>query len=228
VAARSAYYQKLKSTHIADYAPLFRRLSLKLGDDSRRDTPTDLRRQAVSKGASDPGLHALFFQYGRYLTIAGSRADSALPLALQGIWNDGLAAAMGWTDDFHLDINTEQNYWAAEVCNLSECQRPLFRFLESLRIAGQRTATEMYGAKGWVVHTVTNPWGYTAPGDVGWGHLSYGRNMDFASAMGSLRLHKRHAIPTEHRLSSPARRSRVLPVVHGDGAEPQLVGYWTF
>ncbi|RZU39370.1 glycoside hydrolase family 95 protein [Edaphobacter modestus] len=168
-AARSAYYQKLKSTHIADYAPLFHRLSLKLGNDSRRDTPTDLRRQAVSKGASDPGLHALFFQYGRYLTIAGSRADSALPLALQGIWNDGLAAAMGWTDDFHLDINTEQNYWAAEVCNLSECQLPLFRFLESLRIAGQRTATEMYGAKGWVVHTVTNPWGYTAPGDVGWG-----------------------------------------------------------
>jgi alpha-L-fucosidase 2 len=168
--ARTLSYSALKAAHIADYAPLFRRMTLVLGDPMH-DTPTDVRRQAVAKGASDPALHALFVQYGRYLTIAGSRADSALPLALQGIWNDGLAAAMGWTDDFHLDINTEQNYWAAEVCNLSECQQPLFRFLESLRIAGQRTAREMFGAPGWVAHTITNPWGYTAPGDIGWGNF---------------------------------------------------------
>jgi len=169
--ARSLSYAKLKAAHIADYAPLFQRVRFSLGDDALRNTPTDQRRQAVVRGANDPALHALFVQYGRYLTIAGSRADSALPLALQGIWNDGLAAAMGWTDDFHLDINTEQNYWAAEVCNLSECQQPLFRFLQFLHIAGQRTAKEMFNAPGWVAHTITNPWGYTAPGSIGWGNF---------------------------------------------------------
>jgi alpha-L-fucosidase 2 len=91
-------------------------------------------------------------------------------MALQGIWNDGLASSMGWADDFHLDINTQQNYWAAEVCNLSECQTPLFSLIEGLRETGSRTARTMYGAPGWVTHTVTNPWGYTAPGwGLGWG-----------------------------------------------------------
>ena len=89
-----------------------------------------MRRKALEHGADDPELLALFFQYGRYLSIAGSRADSPLPLALQGIWNDGLASSMGWTDDFHLDINTQQNYWPMEVCNLSECQTPLFDLIE--------------------------------------------------------------------------------------------------
>jgi alpha-L-fucosidase 2 len=89
---------------------------------------------------------------------------------LQGIWNDGLASSMGWTDDFHLDINTQQNYWAAEVCNLGECQTPLFGLIDGLRISGRKTAKEMYGAPGWVCHTVTNAWGYTAPGwGLGWG-----------------------------------------------------------
>ena len=165
-------YAELRRAHIADYQPLYRRMSLDLGASatSTSNQPTDLRRKALAAGATDPELIALFFQYGRYLTIAGSREDSPLPLALQGIWNDGLASSMGWTDDFHLDINTQQNYWAAEVCNLSECQTPLFGLIETLRVAGRRTAKEMYGAPGWVCHTVTNPWGYTAPGwGLGWG-----------------------------------------------------------
>jgi alpha-L-fucosidase 2 len=112
----------------------------------------------------------LFFQFGRYLTIAGSRSNSPLPLALQGIWNDGLASSMAWTDDFHLDINTEQNYWLAEVGNLPESQTPLFALIEELRTSGRRTAKTLYNAPGWVSHVVTNPWGYTAPGwGLGWG-----------------------------------------------------------
>ena len=157
--------------HIADHQSLYRRVSLDLGQSpaATRQLPTDARRKALENGADDPELLALFFQYGRYLTIAGSRADSPLPLALQGIWNDGLASSMGWTDDFHLDINTQQNYWPAEVCNLSECQTPLFALIDVMRAAGRTTAREMYDAPGWVVHTVTNPWGYTAPGGIGWG-----------------------------------------------------------
>lgn len=164
-------FRQLRRAHVADCQPLYRRTSIDLGRSSvtSRNQPIDLRRKALADGADDPELLALFFQYGRYLTIAGSRADSPLPLALQGIWNDGLASSMGWTDDFHLDINTQQNYWPAEVCNLAECQTPLFALIDLMREHGRETAKEMYGVPGWVVHTVTNPWGYTAPGSVGWG-----------------------------------------------------------
>lgn len=170
-AARDSDFGRLRRAHVEDHQTLYRRMSLDLGRSSSgiRRQPTDVRGKKLQSGAEDPELLALFFQYGRYLTIAGSRSDSQLPLALQGIWNDGLASSMGWTDDFHLDINTEQNYWPAEVCNLAECQIPLFGLIDGMREHGRTTAREMYGAPGWVVHTVTNPWGYTAPGDVGWG-----------------------------------------------------------
>jgi alpha-L-fucosidase 2 len=173
---RTKTFAQLRATHVADHQSLFRRVAIDLGTNpSAESKPTDERRKAVEAGADDPGLASLFFQYGRYLTIAGSRVNSPLPLALQGIWNDGLASSMGWTDDFHLDINTEQNYWAAEVCNLSECQSPLFDFVEGLSIAGRSTARDMYGAPGWVAHVVTNPWGFTAAGwGLGWGIFSTG------------------------------------------------------
>jgi alpha-L-fucosidase 2 len=147
---------------VIDHQSLYRRLSIDLGSTEPQllRKPTDERRRALAAGAADPQLLALFFQYGRYVTIAGSREDSPLPLALQGIWNDGLASSMGWTDDFHLDINTQQNYWPTEVCNLSECQTPLFRLIQILRASGRNTAKQMYGAPGWVCHTIANPWGY--------------------------------------------------------------------
>ncbi len=169
--AASKSYAELRRAHIADHESLFHRVEIDLGSNPETGrAPTDDRRKALASGVNDPELCALFFQYGRYLTIAGSRANSPLPMALQGIWNDGLASSMGWTDDFHLDINTQQNYWAAEACNLSECQTPLFSLIEGLRETGSRTARAMYGAPGWVTHTVTNPWGYTAPGwGLGWG-----------------------------------------------------------
>jgi alpha-L-fucosidase 2 len=169
--ASSRSFTELRRAHIADHQAMYRRMALNLGasPSPARQQPTDVRRMALENGADDPELLALFFQYGRYLSIAGSRADSPLPLALQGIWNDGLASSMGWTDDFHLDINTQQNYWPMEVCNLSECQTPLFGLIEQLRTAGRSTAKQMYGAPGWVAHTVTNPWGFTVAGSPGWG-----------------------------------------------------------
>jgi alpha-L-fucosidase 2 len=99
-----------------------------------------------------------------------------LPLALQGVWNDGLASGGPWTNDFHLDINTQQNYWAVESANLAECHAPLFRLIHRLAETGRATAERMYGAPGWVAHTVTNAWGYSAPGTgMGWGvHVTGG------------------------------------------------------
>ena len=169
---RQRSYHQLRAAHIADHQSLYGRVAMHLGTTSStlRQQSTAKRRQAVAAGVADPELLALFFQYGRYLTIAGARVNSPLPLALQGIWNDGLASSMGWTDDYHLDINTQQNYWPAEVTNLGESQESLFRWIERLLPSGRLTARVMYGADGWVAHTVANPWGYTAPGSgSGWG-----------------------------------------------------------
>ncbi|MFC6160010.1 glycoside hydrolase family 95 protein [Kribbella jiaozuonensis] len=169
VAAVEAGYDEVRAAHVDDHSGLMRRVSLDLGGE-RDDVPTDRRREGLASGERDDGLLALYFQYGRYLTVAGSRADSPLPLALQGLWNDGLASSASWSNDFHLDINTQQNYWAAESTNLAECHTPLFSFLERLGASGRSTATQMYDTPGWVAHTVTDAWGYSAPGTaLGWG-----------------------------------------------------------
>jgi alpha-L-fucosidase 2 len=161
-------WDALRSAHVEDHQRLMRRVSLDLG--AAVALPTDVRREKLAQGERDDDLIALYFQYGRYLTIAGSREDSPLPLALQGVWNDGFASSMGWSNDFHLDINTQQNYWAAESANLAECHAPLVRYVRRLAETGQITARQMYGVDGWVAHTVANAWGYTAPGSgIGWG-----------------------------------------------------------
>jgi alpha-L-fucosidase 2 len=176
-AASDLGWSRLRARHMADHRALFRRVDLDLGRTVATLRPADERLEAVRRGAIDPALDALFFQYARYLMIAGSRADSPLPLHLQGLWNDGLAATMGWTCDYHLDINTEQTYWPAEVAGLGECAEPLFRLVESLQTPGRRTARSVYGVNnGWVCHVFSNPWGFTAPGwSGGWGlHVTGG------------------------------------------------------
>lgn len=156
-------YNALKQKHIADYAPLFNRVSLQLGDEEYTNLPTDKRWEQVKAGGQDPGLDALYFQYGRYLLIASSRENSPLPAALQGFFNDNLASNMGWTNDYHLDINTQQNYWIANVGNLAECNMPLFTYIKDLSVYGAKTAQKVYGTRGWTAHTTANIWGYTAP-----------------------------------------------------------------
>ena len=176
-AAARKGWGRIRTSHTGDYRPLFRRVRLDLGGAGYASEPTDERLKALAGGRPDPGLAALYFQFGRYLVIAGSRRDSPLPLHLQGLWNDGLAAEMGWTCDYHLDINTEQNYWPIEVANLGDCGEPLFRFVDSLRAPGRRTAKIVYGIEhGWVCHVFSNAWGFTAPGwSEGWGlHVTGG------------------------------------------------------
>ena len=168
--AEKKAYKKLKKAHINDYSSLFDRVSLKLGTGEYNNLPTDKRWEQVKKGGYDPGLDVLLFQYGRYLLIASSRENSPLPAALQGFFNDNLACNMGWTNDYHLDINTQQNYWIANVGNLAECHLPLFKYIKDLSIHGAKTAQKIYGCKGWTAHTTANIWGYTAPsGSILWG-----------------------------------------------------------
>ncbi len=170
-AARTKSYARLLSTHLRDHQRLFRRVSLELkpaGDTERQaaQMPTDARLEAVKRGADDPGLAILLFQFGRYLLIGSSRAGG-LPANLQGLWNEQMNAP--WNSDYHTNINLQMNYWHAETTNLSECHQPLLDFIGSLVESGRRTAKVHYGARGWVVHHLTDIWGFTTPADGVWG-----------------------------------------------------------
>jgi alpha-L-fucosidase 2 len=169
-AALAKGYEALKAEHVEDYSSLFGRAELVLGGSRAGNLPTDVRIKKLKEGQADVGLEALFFQYGRYLLIASSRANSPLPANLQGIWNDNRACHMGWTCDYHLDINTQQNYWLANVGNLHECHLPLFAYTKDLAAHGAKTAQKVYGCRGWAAHTVANVWGYAAPSQsIAWG-----------------------------------------------------------
>ena len=148
--------------HLADYQKLFRRIQLNLGHSDRESLPTDarLKRVKISGLTNDPALASLYFQYGRYLLIASSRAGGQ-PANLQGLWNDLLDPP--WESKWTLNINCEMNYWPVEVCNLSECHSPLFDMIDDLAISGVRTAHAQYGAGGWVVHHNTDLWRGSAP-----------------------------------------------------------------
>ncbi|GAB6121694.1 glycoside hydrolase family 95 protein [Dysgonomonas termitidis] len=168
--ALSQTYNLLRNRHINDYSNLYKRVDLFLGRSEADKLPTDRRWERVKAGKEDVGLDALFFLYARYLLIAASRENSPLPANLQGIWNDNLACNMGWTNDYHLDINTQQNYWLSNIGNLHECNVPLFGYIKDLSVHGRKTAKNVYGARGWAANTVANVWGYTASGQgVNWG-----------------------------------------------------------
>jgi len=160
-------FVELKKNHIGEYNRMFSRVSLSLGKDTLSHKPTDERLAAVKNGASDNGLIALYFQYGRYLLMCSSRSPAVLPANLQGIWNKDMNAA--WNSDFHTNINLQMNYWPAEVCNLTETTEPLTSFMEKLVIPGTVTARDMYGTDGWTFHHLTDPFGRTGVADGVWG-----------------------------------------------------------
>ena len=161
-------YEELRSRHVADHQRLFRRVSLRLGESNAAADalPTDERLARVKKGEDDPGLASLYFQFGRYLLMGSSRPGT-LPANLQGVWNEHIDAP--WNADYHTNINLQMNYWLAEPCNLSECHLPLFEYMEMIRPSGERTAKVHYGARGWVVHHLSDLFAYTTPADGVWG-----------------------------------------------------------
>lgn len=159
---REKAYDALRSQHVADHQKLFRRVVLDLGHGPNEELPTDERLAAVQKGADDPGLVTLYFQFGRYLLMGSSR-PGGLPANLQGLWNEHMKAP--WNSDYHTNINVQMNYWPAEVTNLTECHEPLLDFIGTLVEPGGRTAKVHYGCRGWVVHHLTDVWGFTTPAD---------------------------------------------------------------
>ena len=179
VAARP--YTRVRADHVADYQRLFNRVTLSFDADagageasSRRRAErgggprqgellsTDERLQAVTAGAADPQLIALYFQFGRYLLISSSRPGT-MAANLQGIWNDSLSPS--WDSKFTININTEMNYWPAEITNLSELHEPLFDLIDNAKPEGRHVAKALYGAGGFVLHHNTDLWGDAVPID---------------------------------------------------------------
>ena len=161
-AVRGKRYEQLKETHVKDFSGLMGRVHLTVGDGANNAIPTRERVSALKRGEPDADLQAKLFQFGRYITVSSSREGSE-PSNLQGRWSQDLLP--NWGSKYTLNVNTEMNYWPAEVTNLSECTGPLFHLLEDLAENGAETAKLYYGADGWVSHHNTDLWRGTAPVD---------------------------------------------------------------
>ncbi len=161
-AAARKPYKLLLDRHTQDYTALYGRCAIDIEGDTPKSEYTPDRLAAVREGGCDNALVTLYYNFSRYLMIAGSR-EGTLPLNLQGIWNHDMWPA--WGCKYTININTEMNYWGAEVSALPECHTPLFDHIERMRENGRVTAREMYGCRGTVCHHNTDIWGDTAPQD---------------------------------------------------------------
>ncbi|MVZ66010.1 glycoside hydrolase family 95 protein [Sphingobacterium sp. DK4209] len=165
-------YNMLLKKHQQAYTPLFSRVDLKLGNDrSQGLTSTDQRLANFYKDpASDLDLAALYYQYGRYLSLSSTapKVSKALPPNLQGLWAHQIQTP--WNGDYHLNINAQMNHWGVEVSNLSEYHKPFINLIKRIAKGGEKTAKAYYNAPGWVVYMLTNIWGFSAPGEsASWG-----------------------------------------------------------
>ncbi len=189
-ALKKSFNEELKA-HVEKYQQYFKRVNLDLGTTDQTKKTTDVRIQEFAT-ASDPGLVALYFQFGRYLLISSSQQGTQ-PANLQGIWNYQLDPA--WDSKYTVNINTEMNYWPAENTNLSEMHEPLFDMIQDLSVTGQESAKEMYHARGWNMHHNTDLWRITGIVDGGfygmwpmggawltqhiWNHYLYTGDLEF-------------------------------------------------
>jgi len=165
-AAAQKEFEDLKRAHIADYQSYFNRVQFSLGETTSNPETTDAR-VANFKDGNDLALVPLYFQFGRYLLISSSRPGGQ-PANLQGIWANDLKPV--WDSKYTININTEMNYWPSESTNLSELHEPLIQMIRELSETGKQTASDMYGASGWVAHHNTDIWRITGPVDAAfWG-----------------------------------------------------------
>ena len=176
-------------------------MDLDLGRTPQVDKPTDIRLREYAAGAADPGLEALYFQFGRYLLISGSRPGGPA-LNLQGIWNPHMRPP--WSSNYTVNINTEMNYWPAETTNLAECHQPLLRFIGDLAKTGAVTARHFYGAAaGASTTTATSGRSATRSATSARGspvgELADGGRLDQPAPVGALRVRRRHGVAARDR-----------------------------
>ena len=162
-------YEQLHQRHLDSYRELYDRVELDINDVLKNDTNELTLQEHWQRflNEDDAWLPVCYFHFGRYLLISSTRED-LLPPNLQGLWANTIQTP--WNGDYHLNINVEMNHWPCEVCNLPELHLPLIHYSQKLVGSGRRTASDFYGARGWTAHVVSNPWGFTAPGE----HPSWG------------------------------------------------------
>ncbi|WP_322963639.1 glycoside hydrolase family 95 protein [Sphingomonas fuzhouensis] len=186
---------RITADALAEHRRLYARVALDLGTSPQARRPTDERVRA-DRAVDDPALATLYFNYGRYLLIACSR-EGGQAANLQGLWNESTNPP--WGSKYTVNINTEMNYWPAQVTGLGECVAPLVQMIRELAISGERTARAMYGARGWVCHHNSDLWRATAPIDGApwgmwptggawlcthlWEHYDYHRDRAFLTAI---------------------------------------------
>lgn len=164
--ACKADFEEAKAAHIADYKAFYDRVSLRISYE-----PTGLtlpeRLFALQEGKEDTALYLLLFNFGRYLTIASSRAGGQAT-NLQGIWNDLVCPP--WHCNYTLNINTEMNYYPTLAVGLTELYEPLLRMIKEMSITGEKTARVIYGKEGFVSHHNSDIWRMTYPsqGETKW------------------------------------------------------------
>lgn len=161
-------YDEILGDFRAWYQEEYHSMEIELGetDAEKEALPMDERIRRFLMGEADIGLATLYVQYARYLLLSSSQMGE-LPANLQGIWAEEIQTP--WNGDWHLNAQ-QMIYWLAEKGNLSKCHVPYLELTKELAVHGQKTAKAYYGADGWLVHTFTNPWGFTAPGeDASWG-----------------------------------------------------------
>lgn len=171
--AETKKYDLQKKNHVRNFQKFYNRAELNLGEGKASKLPTNERLKSFyNHPDDDAALSALFFQFGRYLTISSTRVG-LLPPNLQGLWANQINTP--WNGDYHLDVNVQMNHWPVEVTNLSEFNLPLAELVKTLVQPGQRTAKAYYNAEGWIAHVITNVWGFTEPGEsASWGAANAG------------------------------------------------------
>jgi alpha-L-fucosidase 2 len=147
-------FSTILPAHVAAYQKYFNRVKLDLGTTDAANLPTDERLKNFNS-TNDPNLVTLYYQYGRYLLISSSQPGGQAA-NLQGIWNDKINPP--WDSKYTININAEMNYWPAEKTNLAEMHEPFLQMVKDMSVAGQQTAKDMYGARGWVAHHNTDIW----------------------------------------------------------------------
>ncbi|MFD7754135.1 glycoside hydrolase N-terminal domain-containing protein [Streptomyces sp. NPDC059757] len=200
-AAAKVSATQLLNTHVADYQRLYNRFTIDLGKSSpvqrSLDSWSRIAVRYTDKSTPDPELEATYVQYGRYLTITGSR--DWLPMNLQGLWVHNNNP--DWYADYHTDINVQMNYWLADPAGLGENSHALAKYCVSQlpvwtdvtkrlynnernrfrnstgKIAGWAIAfsTNIYGGSGWVWHPSGNAWLCNSL----WRHYEYSQDRDY-------------------------------------------------
>ncbi len=179
LAASNLSFEALLEAHRADFCALMSRQTIAVSGECHEELPTDERLRRYSAGGEDASLPILLYQFGRYLLVSGSRPGTQA-LNLQGIWNDMMQPP--WSSNYTTNINTEMNYWPAEICNVPGAHEPLFDLVDRLTVTGREAAQALFHARGAVVNHNTDLWGLAtpvgmgSPGSITWGWwpMAYG------------------------------------------------------